>query len=168
MSLDAMKQALEVLSLELPIGSHLELKNALRAAIKQTNDWDEVEALRASLREHMAEIHRLRAAIEQAQEPVAWMHNLIEGNVIAHRPADIDRHPERWTALYTAPPPCPTCEALARSVMMDQTSHDIAPRQWQGLTDEEIKIIWRDIDGSEGMLMRFARAIEAKLKEKNT
>ena len=41
------------------------------------------------------------------------------------------------------------------------------PRQWQGLTDEEIKIIWRDIDGSEGMLMRFARAIEAKLKEKN-
>ena len=41
------------------------------------------------------------------------------------------------------------------------------PRQWQGLTDEEIKIIWRDIDGSEGMLMRFARAIETKLKEKN-
>lgn len=41
------------------------------------------------------------------------------------------------------------------------------PDQWQGLTDEEIKIIWRDIDGSEGMLMRFARAIEAKLKEKN-
>ena len=37
-------------------------------------------------------------------------------------------------------------------------------REWQGLTDEEIKIIWRDIDGSEGMLMRFARAIEAKLK----
>ena len=36
----------------------------LRAAIEQTNDWDEVEALRASLREHMAEIKRLRAVIE--------------------------------------------------------------------------------------------------------
>ena len=32
----------------------------LRAAIEQTHDWDEVEALQASLREHMAEIHRLR------------------------------------------------------------------------------------------------------------
>jgi hypothetical protein len=47
-----------------------------------------------------------------------------------------------------------------------------APKQpskpWVGLTDEEISIIWRDIDGSEGMLMRFAQAIEAKLREKNT
>ena len=41
-------------------------------------------------------------------------------------------------------------------------------REWVGLTDEEISIIWRDIDGSEGMLMRFARSIEAKLKDKNT
>jgi hypothetical protein len=35
-------------------------------------DWDQVEALQESLREHMAEIQRLRAALEQAQEPVAW------------------------------------------------------------------------------------------------
>jgi hypothetical protein len=41
-------------------------------------------------------------------------------------------------------------------------------KPWVGLTDEEISIIWRDIDGSEGMLMRFAQAIEAKLREKNT
>ena len=27
-------------------------------------------------------------------------------------------------ALYTIPPPCPTCEALARTVMMDQTGRD--------------------------------------------
>lgn len=33
-----------------------------------TQDWDEIEALRASLREHMAEIHRLRAAGRQALE----------------------------------------------------------------------------------------------------
>lgn len=104
----------------------------------------------------------LRAAIEQAQEPVAWMHNLIEGNVITHRPADIDRHPERWAALYTAPPPCPTCEALARSVMMDQTSHDMAPRQWQGLTEEEKSSLveWAHPD--------IIEAIELKLRERNT
>ena len=35
------------------------------------------------------------------------------------------------------------------------------PPQRQPLTDEQIKIIWRDIDGSDGMLIRFARAIEA-------
>jgi hypothetical protein len=29
--------------------------------------------------------------------------------------------------LYTAPRPCPTCEALARTVMLDQTSHDRPP-----------------------------------------
>jgi hypothetical protein len=40
-------------------------------------------------------------------------------------------------------------------------------KEWVGLTGEEISIIWRDIDGSEGMLMRFAQAFEAKLKEKN-
>jgi hypothetical protein len=39
MSIDAMKQALEVLSLELPLGSHLELKSALRAAIEHPRQW---------------------------------------------------------------------------------------------------------------------------------
>ena len=31
--------------------------------------------------------------------------------------------------LYITPPPCPTCEALARTVMLDQTSHDTTPLQ---------------------------------------
>ena len=42
-------------------------------------------------------------ATEPVQEPVAWSHNLID-NIITHRPADIDRHPDRWTPLYTSPP----------------------------------------------------------------
>jgi hypothetical protein len=37
--------------------------------------------------------------------------------------------------LYTAPPPCTTCEALARTVMLDQTSHDT---QRKPLTDKQI------------------------------
>jgi hypothetical protein len=66
-------------------------------------------------------ITALRAALEQPeQEPVAWMHRHIEGNVITHRPADLDRHPDRWTFLYKNPTPCETCQALARTVMMDQ------------------------------------------------
>jgi hypothetical protein len=65
----------------------------------------------------------------ESQEPVAWMHTKIDGVAVTHRPADLDKHPERWEALYKTPPPCPTCEALARTVMLDQTSHDTHPPQ---------------------------------------
>jgi hypothetical protein len=45
----------------------------------------------------------------------------------------------------------------------------IAPpqREWQGLTDEELKEIYRQ-DGLIFKPLKFYRAIEAKLKEKNT
>ena len=46
--------------------------------------------------------------------------------------------------------------------------HTPPQREWQGLTDEEI---WSDGDSfvsSERGIKQFARAIEAKLKEKNT
>jgi len=57
--------------------------------------------------------------------------------------------------------PCPTCEALARAVMLDQTSHD-TQRPWVGLTDEEVQYI-ADSEYEEA----FVRLVEAKLKEKN-
>lgn len=43
----------------------------------------------------------------------------------------------------------------------------VAPpqREWQGLTDEEIVEVWKNASGYD---LDFARAIEAKLKEKNT
>jgi len=145
MSRDVMKQALEVLSLELPIGSHIELKNALRAAIKQTNDWDEVEALRESLREHMAEIHRLRAAIEQAQ----------------------GKH-EDWCAsltqlLLSMPPKPAPCNCKPRTA---------PPRQWQGLTDEDRDEIlrwveWKMIGNEYVAPQKIIAYVEKKLKEKN-
>ena len=131
------------------------------------------------------------------QEPVAWMHNFIDEVVIAHRPVDLDRHPDRWTPLYKDPTPCQTCEALARTVMMDQVSYDIPPRhrepptqdlsapltvngvpmypqrEWQGLTDEEVRDLWSWSMTTEAertantQQHAFACAIEAKLKEKN-
>jgi hypothetical protein len=50
--------------------------------------------------------------------------------------------------------------------VMRQTSQ----REWQGLTDEEILGEYRQSYGDDGDLtdVYFARAIEAKLKEKNT
>ena len=68
MSIDAMKQALDALEHEARTGNdnaYRVERDALRAAIEQAHgDWDELEALRESLREHMAEIKRLRAVIE--------------------------------------------------------------------------------------------------------
>ena len=119
-------------------------------------DWADkanntITALREALAEQPAQ-----------QEPYAWMHTKIDDVFIKHRPADIRRHPDRWMALYKDPTPCQTCEALARTVMMDQTAHDIPPsREWVGLTDEQL-------DEWTPEIHVVIRAIEAKLKEKNT
>jgi len=126
--------------------------------------WPE-SALEQAKRNTTESIAALRQALETEQDPVAWMHTFIEGNVITHIPADIGLHPERWTPLYTAP--CQTCQSLAMAVMNDQTYHEkvIPKREWVGLTDQEI----HEIDGYEEdrKMYRFARTIEAKLLEKN-
>ena len=76
-------------------------------------------------------------------EPVAWMHTMdnTEGHK-ANKPyvlftkskrnpfgvagRDYSKsYPVTKQPLYTTPPPCPTCEALARTVMMDQTGKDV-------------------------------------------
>ena len=117
-------------------------------------------------------ISRAITAIKEAlaqpeQEPMAWIHNFIEGGIsIGKRPIDLDRHPDRWTALYPEPKPCPTCEALARTVMFDQTSNDTTPpqRTWVGLTIQEANELWESTDSDWELMKRT----EAKLKEKNT
>jgi hypothetical protein len=58
-------------------------------------------------------------------------------------------------------------EALIR----DLTEALRAQRTWVGLTDEEIDKAWRSVDYTvpwEQHRIDIARAIEAKLKEKNT
>jgi hypothetical protein len=82
--------------------------------------------------ENLAGWNKAITAIKQSlaapvQEPVAWMHTMIEDVVVGHRPADLNVHPDRWMPLYKDPTPCQTCEALARTVMMDQTAHDTTP-----------------------------------------
>ena len=98
-------------------------------------------------------------------EPVAWLHTKIEGVAVPHRPADLDKHPDRWEALYKTPPPCPTCEALARTVMLDQTSHDTTTPQRKPLTREQIVKCQEEASdewcGVEELFVLYARAIEA-------
>ena len=136
--------------------------NLITRLKEEWNNLDPVDPLRGLIADA---IDALAEQPAQQQEPVAWMHTKIEGVAVPHRPADLDKHPDRWEALYKTPPPCPTCEALARTVMLDQTYHDAQRKPWVGLTDEEIQKIWRN---SEHMTVnQVCRAIEAKLKEKN-
>jgi hypothetical protein len=98
-------------------------------------------------------IAALRTAIEQAQkqEPVAYLFtNVQSGDIEASiNPDHKEGEREMWyreplIRPPTAPaptvqePPCPTCEALARTVMLDQTSHDTTPQHRAPLTDEAV------------------------------
>jgi hypothetical protein len=99
------------------------------------------------------------------QEPVAWYYPDGSPEQCTTDKAYAEMEPA-WTPLYTIPPPCPTCEALARTVMLDQTAHDTPPqREWVGLTDEERKEIWWSCE--QQTPTTFVKAIEQALKEKN-
>lgn len=71
----AAQQALKALEGIHRVGEYPRLQpaiTALRDALAESEqDWSILEAAQESLREHMAEIHRLRAALEQQAEPVA-------------------------------------------------------------------------------------------------
>jgi len=72
---------------------------------------------------------------------------------------------EKLIAAIQSEHKCQTCEALARTVMMDQTAHDThtaAQRQWVGLTPHE-RMMCRSYDIDTAI-----DKTEAKLKEKNT
>lgn len=79
---------------------------------------------------------------------------------------------EKVAPLYTVPPKI-FC-GCGDQIMPDDgaecgncvTARNAVKREWQGLTDEEIEdVCWTEVDQR---LRSFARAIEAKLKEKNT
>ena len=55
--------------------------------------------------------------------------------------------------VYAVPPPCPTCEALARTVMLDQTSHDTTPPVG------DIRALKHRIHELEGELMGYKKIV---------
>jgi hypothetical protein len=94
-------------------------------------------------------ITAIKKALAQEQEPVAWQF-MNGSNFRKRRPDDfVDLDSDGlpyWKPLYTTPP----------------------QRTWVGLTDDEIKTICSENGwDSSWQSLRFARAIEAKLKQKN-
>jgi hypothetical protein len=116
------------------------------------------------------EIEELRQYIEQReqsqQKPVAWMHTSIEDNIISHKPADLKKHPERWTALYAAPPQRDGSEHYRDMYLKvrDELAA-LQQRTWVGLTDEEVGEFTAYVYAGDP---QYVRLIENKLKEKNT
>jgi len=83
------------------------------------------------------------ALAQPEQEPVAWFSTLPDGRLsikIVGKPTE-----GNWEPLYTTPP----------------------QRTWVGLTDSEIGTVAYNVNPLDG-IRQFARAIEAKLLEKNT
>jgi len=79
-------------------------------------------------------------------------------------------HPSKGTSMTD----CPNCEyhrkraQLWREEAYKQAGHPLPERGWVGLTDEEILKNQDIVENSYSLdLIEFAKAIEAKLKEKN-
>ena len=78
--------------------------------------------------------------------------------------------------------PCPNCEyhrqraQVWREEAYKQAGHPLPEREWVGLMDKEIEAIWKvalfadygvGAELSNQPFVHYARAIQAKLKEKN-
>jgi hypothetical protein len=136
MSIETMKMALEVL--------------------EQINKLSVGENAIALPGEIDAAMDSLRAAIEQAEKPVAWRWKaLVNGEFVSN-----------WVLTHSEPPPYAT-ESMPLYA---------APRQWVELTDEEVHEGFCHVEyetpndwntDPDDWCQQFARYLEAKLKEKN-
>lgn len=192
------------------------LRQALAAEQKpaEGRDWSLLEATQESLREHMAEIKRLRGLLEQqpADEPVAYMSRNSHGGYsfslspqffdnpeplytrpaerkfeeTSHQPADDgwlqaggllyrltkDRRPENRDEInVTMADGSRSIESCTRraSELLDRIrATSPQPAAWVGLTEWEVIEMKAAIKGTlDVQFIDFARAIEAKLREKN-
>ena len=103
------------------------------------------------------------------QEPVAWICNHYEEGVkndVDYWQDDIDALPV-GTPLYTTPPAQP----VPVKTYHDGKPWPVQPKPWVGLTPDEMLEALTSVDPATQRLpvgfALFARAIEAKLKEKN-
>jgi succinate dehydrogenase flavin-adding protein (antitoxin of CptAB toxin-antitoxin module) len=141
----------------------MQVMRALRARLAQPEndfnpDWDAMAVMVKEQQRMAKRIEELEARLAQPeQEPVAWgvpntrPTEKAQFMMLLHS-ADGCQYPDQLVPLYTAPP----------------------QREWQGLTDDEVRDFWswsmtQDAEHIANTQQHaFARAIEDKLKEKNT
>jgi hypothetical protein len=118
----------------------------------------------------MPVIKTLRARLSAPEpEPVAWRHTFNGEEQINKLTPLYYGHHWKSEPLYTAPPQRVYCSCGDGIVANDGALCGICVslkkmREWQGLTDEEVAQVWLEALNFK----EYYRAIEAKLKEKNT
>jgi hypothetical protein len=168
------------------------LKLALEALESERDkylDWGDEDGAPDDVYEAITAIKQVLAA--PVQEPVAWVTGLHAGRCVIKtiNPAAIL---PVGIALYTTPPaapvqdlpfgvggglvaiktllsrdPCVHANTAIEMIDAILKEHPAAQRQWVGLTDEE-RLEAAEIDGADEWFWKVCKAIEAKLKEKNT
>ena len=113
-----------------------------REAMKQALEALESDPIsHAGLVSRKQAITALRKALETEQEPVLWLKTWFDGSVTVLKTKSHAFADHELEPLYAAPQKA---------------------AEWVGLTDEDMEALFLNEDG-----VRFARYIEAKLKEKN-
>ena len=129
---------------------------------------DEITALREALAQHPAIFNGWQPAETAPKDARILFIPKMSGNLRAQEPVNIcwwsDRH-NGWRSDL--------CEDFGGTEDFDfwmplPSVQQPAQRTWVGLTDEEIEQIWRLVQANDfhDCVQPFARAIEAKLKEK--
>jgi hypothetical protein len=114
-------------------------------ALKEDRAWLETDAPTEVWEKNNEAITAIKAALEPNNEPVAYLCE----NAVGHRYF-------RWKKPTSTYKPIPLYTAQLQ-------------RTWVGLTDDEIVLIVAECAASHQHTdIHFAKAIEAKLKEKNT
>ena len=133
---------------KLPDGEHVfytSQQPARQHQCSRSHPHENMDAM-CELRTEIARLTNENARLKaQQQEPVAWIEhgsNEVPSIVVWERGGS-----GHYTPLYTSPQPS---------------------KPWRGLTDEELADIAMQSGAYDGQLRDFARAIEAKLREKNT
>jgi hypothetical protein len=120
-------------------------------AVQEGRDWSLLEATQESLREHMAEIKRLKAT---QPAPVQDLPFGVGGGLVAIK-------------TLLSRDPCVHANTAIEMIDAILKEHPVAPKPWVGLTDGEMHECAGEYPWTPTGL-KCARAIEAKLKEKNT
>jgi hypothetical protein len=129
-------------------------------AVQEGRDWSLLEATQESLREHMAEIKRLKAAQPEQQ--------LMEKAYLAGFLASADGYngqcpfDQCGQEIESDEDWCIDRDDALRQLLEQQEQEPVAPKLWVNLTDEEMEDLWAIHSG-----LPLYRAIEAKLKGKN-
>jgi len=124
------------------------------AKAEMHQDWDLLKETQAALRDAWAIIKKLKAVLEQQAEPECWCHKCNENRLV-------NNVPWRESASDYERGVIDGMQKQAQS-SVDKAVNAMTQRPWVGLEIEEVQ------DSYNADYQAQTRAIEAKLKEKNT